>query len=253
MVFITSIINSSFRPALMPIASTSVLATMMAVASRLLLIFIAWPMPGPPQRKASVPMHLSTGIACSMSAGSPPTIKVSVPLAACSLVLPTGESTIAMPSAFSALPTRCEVTGSMVLMSITRPPRCMPAAMPSAPSATCSTCCGSGSIVTTISLAAPTSFGLAAAFAPAATRRATASGLRSYTVSAWPPFSTLSAIGPPITPSPMNPTLMSMLRFSKKRQALSAHLSISHSGRPRRSLVSVRVNSAAAGLEPSRS
>ena len=49
-VFITSIIRSSVRPDLSPMASASVVATMIVVARTLLVIFIAWPMPGPPQR-----------------------------------------------------------------------------------------------------------------------------------------------------------------------------------------------------------
>src|SRR4051812_29699327 len=65
-------------------------------------------------------------------------------------------------------------------------------------------------MVTTTSLAAPTSRGEAAAFAPALVRRATASGLRSNTVSSLPPFRMLRAIGPPMTPSPMKPTFMSI-------------------------------------------
>ena len=47
---ITSCINSRVSPFLMPMASASVLAHMMVVANRLLVIFIAWPVPGPPQK-----------------------------------------------------------------------------------------------------------------------------------------------------------------------------------------------------------
>src|SRR5215831_18603222 len=94
----------------------------------------------------------------------------------------------------------------MVLMSITTPPRRNPSATPFAPSMTCLTCCGSGSMVTTTSLAAPTSFGDPTALAPTAVSRATASALKSYTVSGCPRLAMFCAMGPPMTPNPINPT-----------------------------------------------
>ena len=62
-------------------------------------------------------MHDSTGRTFSITAGSPPIIRVDVPAIACSTVLPTGLSSIAPPFAATLAPMRRVVSGSIVLMS----------------------------------------------------------------------------------------------------------------------------------------
>ena len=67
-------------------------------------------------------MQSNTGLTRSIASGLPPTINVSVPVCACSEVLPTGASTMSKPRRRSSSPTRWDVRGSIVLMSMTTPP-----------------------------------------------------------------------------------------------------------------------------------
>src|SRR5688572_15910713 len=79
--------------------------------------------------------------------------------------------------------------------------------MPRGPSATSSTARVSMTIVTVTSQRDARSAGEDALAAPAAMRGAIASALRANTVTVCPPFNKLRAMGAPIAPSPITPTL----------------------------------------------
>ena len=78
---------------------------------------------------------------------------------------------------------------------------------PSGPSSTASTSGESGTIVMTTPQARPTSAGEAASVAPSAARASMAGRLRLNTVTAKPAFSRFEAMGLPISPSPITPTV----------------------------------------------
>src|SRR3954454_22057966 len=79
--------------------------------------------------------------------------------------------------------------------------------MPVSPRITASAC----AVVSTMQIVrwhlAATASGEASTLAPAATSGSSRAGLMSCTTSSNPAFTRLSAIGPPILPSPINPTL----------------------------------------------
>src|SRR5437764_265693 len=80
--------------------------------------------------------------------------------------------------------------------------------MPSAPSATASTSGESGSTVTTTSASRTASATLPAPRPPRCTSRSTFAGLRLYPTTSNPARTRLAAIGPPMIPRPMKPTLV---------------------------------------------
>ena len=144
----------------------------------------------------------------------------------------------------------------MVLMSITTPPALQPLGdAVSGPSTASSTCCRLGQHRDHDLARGPDLARRGRRLRARPGERATASGLRSKTVSAWPPFRMLSAIGPPMTPSPTKPTVtlpFSSLRLPRRivrgrgtwlavaSLSLSGlslrrvfHLSLSQTGRPR--------------------
>jgi hypothetical protein len=95
----------------------------------------------------------------------------------------------------------------MVLMSITMAPAFTPLATPFSPNSTSSTTAVSGTMVITMGLAAATSRGEAATLAPRGASLSHWLRTWSKTVTSNPARKRLEAIGPPITPTPMNPNL----------------------------------------------
>ena len=98
----------------------------------------------------------------------------------------------------------------MVDMQTTMWPGLAPLMMPRSPTITD----WAWSVVSTIrivrSTAAATASALPASSAPWARTAAVLLWSMSWTTSLWPAFARLSAIGPPMAPSPMNPTLPAM-------------------------------------------
>ena len=123
----------------------------------------------------------------------------------------TGASSIRTPFAASALPTFCETSGEMVDMSRKRRPERAPSMMPSLPSATSSTSGEFGSIVMSTSTWPATSRGEAADLAPAPTSSCTGPWLRLCTTRAYPALSRFLAMGRPMIPRPMNPTVCAIM------------------------------------------
>src|ERR1700746_221632 len=95
----------------------------------------------------------------------------------------------------------------MVLESIYVLPRRNPASAPSAPHKISSTAGGSLTIVISTSTCAVVSRGLAPNFAPSPTCSSARSFVRFQTTKGKPAFSRLPAIGVPINPNPINPTV----------------------------------------------
>ena len=109
----------------------------------------------------------------------------------------------------------------MVLMSMITVPRFIAVNTPSGPASTSRTSGESGTMVTITSHCPATSAGDAAARAPAATSASTGPRLRLCTTRGNPALSRFSAIGFPIKPSPMNPTVV----FTRPPRAGAAPLS----------------------------
>ncbi len=119
----------------------------------------------------------------------------------------TGASSMRKPFAATVSWILRTAAGAIVLMSISSVPGFAAVQTPSGPSSTASTSGESGTIVTTTSLARPTSAGEAATVAPSAARASMAGRLRLNTVTAKPAFSRFEAMGLPIRPSPITPTV----------------------------------------------
>src|SRR5262245_30794224 len=129
----------------------------------------------------------------------------SVPFVAPATPPLTGESTHATLRSPAALATTFATLGPVVDKSISvfsRDPR----RMPPSPVLTACTIGGVGRLMSTISAAEATASADDAAVAPRATSAFTASALVSYTVSGKPASSNRTAIGPPMRPTPTNPS-----------------------------------------------
>ncbi len=92
-------------------------------------------------------------------------------------------------------------------MSISTVPGRTPSNTPFGPASTSSTSGESGTIVMTTVASRATSAGLPATCAPARASVSTGPRLRLCTTSVWPALIRLSAIGRPIRPRPMKPTV----------------------------------------------
>jgi hypothetical protein len=119
----------------------------------------------------------------------------------------TGASSIATPFCASCSEKRRAASGSIVLMHSTISPCFAAWVMPLAPRITAS----AWAVVSTMQIVrwhlAATASGEVSTVAPAATSGSSRAELISCTTSSNPAFTRLSAIGPPILPSPTNPTL----------------------------------------------
>ena len=122
----------------------------------------------------------------------------------------TGASSIAMPRSRRRRAKRRAANGSIVLMLRTMCPAWADAMMPRSPVMTSS----AWSVVSTIEIVrstkAATAAGECSTAAPASTSGSSFAGSMSWTTSENPCFTRLSAIGPPMAPRPMNPTLPAM-------------------------------------------
>ena len=102
---------------------------------------------------------------------------------------------------------RRAASGSIVLMHSTMSPCLADWMMPFSPRITAS----AWAVVSTMQIVrwhlAATASGEVSTVAPAATSGSSRAGLMSCTTSSNPALTRLSAIGPPILPSPMNPTM----------------------------------------------
>src|SRR6266850_3813189 len=174
-------------------------------SSRLLQILATCPVPEPPQCTMFLPMWARIGRMRSNNESSAPTMKVKLPLSAPPVPPDTGASAIGLPRSAVAAATSRAVCGSMVLESMSGRPPDTPASTPSSPRYTALTWGEEGSMVTTSSAWAAASFADAAATAPTAVRASTLPRTTSKTMSEWPAFSKLRAIGAPIAPRPMKP------------------------------------------------
>src|SRR5882724_4190946 len=168
---------------------------------RLLQIFAACPLPGPPAWITALPIFSRMGRAAAKAVPLPPTMKVSVAASAPATPPDTGASSISNPAAAAAAWTA-------------RP------MMPSRPRYTSRTCSPAGSIVMTAAAPATSAPRSAAAIAPAATAFATAGAWVSNAHTSWPAATRLRTIGRPMFPNPINPILaMSrprLLRFCRE-------------------------------------
>ena len=196
----------------MPIISASAAAAELQNASMLLISLATEPMPISPQCTTSPLNDFSSGSWASNVAVSPPTMMTMVPSLARAVPPETGASSMAMPFACMPSAQRRAVAGALVDRSIYVVPGLAFAAMPCGPSATSSTMRGSGNEVITTSHPAATSATDLPAVAPSSVHAFTASGLRSNTTTSWLVFlMMLRHMGPPMLPTPMNPTFMSRL------------------------------------------
>jgi hypothetical protein len=107
--------------------------------------------------------------------------------------------------------------GEMVLMSITMVPRWIALKTPFGPSSTSATSGESGTIVMIRVALFATSAGDAARSAPASTTSSTGPWLRLCATTGKPAFNRFFAMGRPISPSPMNPTVSAMSLLSVPR------------------------------------
>src|SRR5579864_243118 len=196
----------------MPSASPSDIASatpaIVMPSTRLLQIFATCPVPVSPQRTMFFPIADSTGLTCSNAATLPPTMNVNVPAAAPPVPPETGASTNGLPCFVASSAHALTVAGSIVLESMIVTPFGMPASTPSSAVSTLFTWAAAGSIVITHSTSVTAAFAEPDALAPASTSVCTACAFRSNTLTVWPAFSRLSAIGAPMLPSPMKPIFM---------------------------------------------
>ena len=152
-------------------------------------------------------MASSTGSAVVKAWRLPPTMMVRVALAAGSTPPLMGASKKVASRSAASFAICWEVKGPTVLWSTSSCPGCVVASRPFSPWNTCSTAGTSGRQVSTMSQRPATSEGLEAATAPAAAMASTLPRLRLCTTSGKPARSRFRAMGEPIRPSPMKPTV----------------------------------------------
>ena len=195
-------------------------AAMLQNDSMLLTSLATVPEPSPPMWITLALNDCSTGRASSNTFLSPPTMMAIV--AASAPVVPplTGASSMAMPLAAMAAPIFFTIEGALVDRSMKVWPLAMLARMPLSPRVTASTSLGMGSEVITTSAPLVTSAIDLAAVPPRSVQVFTAAGFRSNTVTWWlERLMMLRHMGPPMLPTPMNPTFM----ISSPEKARSAH------------------------------
>ena len=128
----------------------------------------------------------------------------------------TGASSIVAPFSSTFWASSRVTTGEMVLMSISNAPSLSPSSTPSSPATTRSTSGESGSMVMTTSDRSATSLGLSATVAPSPASSSAFSLVRLYRTSSWPASIRFRAIGLPMMPSPMKPTVSAIASSSKR-------------------------------------
>src|SRR5215468_2361931 len=211
------------RPALTPNTSASATATVLTWTSMLLTSFMASPLPSGPTWKLWLPMAANRSVHFSNTSRAPPAITESSPDCARPVPPLTGASIMATSTAARRSAMLWAVKGSMVDMQTTMWPGRAPRMMPWAPMITASACSVVSTMTMMRSAAAATACAEPATSAPLAFKGRLLASSMSLTTSEKPALTRLSAIGPPMAPSPMNPNLPGMeCSLLSARQALYA-------------------------------
>src|SRR5262245_28494381 len=197
-------------PALTPSTSASATATVLTCTSMLLTSFMASPLPSGPTWKVWLPIVSNKSSHLATTSAAPPTITDNSPDCARPVPPLTGASTIAMSTAARRSAMVWAAKGSMVDMQATMWPGLAPRMMPWAPMITDSACSVVSTMTMVRSTAAATASAEPATVAPFAFSGSVFDLSTSLTTSEKPALARLSAIGPPMAPSPMNPTLPGM-------------------------------------------
>ena len=177
----------------------------------LLTSFMASPLPSGPTWNDRLPIAPNRSSHLANTSAAPPAITESSPDSARPVPPLTGASSMAMSSAARRSAKVRAANGSMVDMQSTMCPGLAPRMMPCAPMITDSACSVVSTMTMVRSTAAATACAETATSAPSAFNGSVFALSMSCTTSAKPAFARLSAIGPPMAPSPMNPTLPAML------------------------------------------
>src|SRR5215813_1553956 len=180
------------RPALTPRTSASATATVLTCTSMLFTSFMARPWPRAPTWKTCLPMASKRSLQAATVSGAPPTMMDSSPEAARSVAR------------------RRATKGSMVLMQTTMWPRRARLATPRSPAMTASAWAVVSTMQMVRSTAAATLSADSTMVAPRARHSPVLTGSMSCATSAKPCLTRLAAMGPPMAPSPMNPTVPDM-------------------------------------------
>src|SRR5215203_3073303 len=197
----TSRIFSGETPALEPSTSASETASMVSATTIWLAAFTTCPVPTDPTWVTVFPMTSKSGSTRSKSSSLPPTMMERVPSMAPTSPPLTGASSIEAPRSWALSANSSVTTGEIVLISTTRAPSLTPSSTPSSPASTSSTCGESGSMVMMMS-------DCSATVAPSSS--SAFSRVRLYATRSWPASMRFSAIGLPMIPSPMKPTVSAM-------------------------------------------
>src|SRR6266540_3578875 len=215
-------------PAFTPSARPSIMASPLTQAIMLLIAFAVFPAPTGPTWKMFGPMARSTGWARFKGSASPPTMIASVAARAPLTPPLTGASRKCTPRSFARGSIFFGVEGSTLLRSMRIVPGLARSTNPPGSRYTASTSGEAGSEVSTISELSTTSRAEPAFRAPASSRFSMALGFVSKTVIGNDAFTTFSAMGLPMFPTPMNPTEFAISRLllsisERSRSATSQH------------------------------
>ena len=169
---ITSYIVAAESPSLLPSVSASAESWHVAMARKLLTIFMEMPLPCGPQWMILLPIASRIGRARSRSPAAAPTMNRLSPRSAWAGERPTAASTKRMPLSASTAPKERLAAGSMVLMSIIIIPARPVSRSPPGPLTTPATSGVFGSMVMTTSAAGISAARLLARAAPLSTSTA---------------------------------------------------------------------------------
>ena len=206
---ITWLRTSGSIPAAAPSMSPSAPLAMLQNATMLLTILAMLPEPSSPVWMTFLPNDSKRERCSSKSARSPPTMIAMVAFSAPEVPPLTGASSIRIPFGASRSAMLRTMFGELVLRSMWTVPWRALSPIPPSPSATASTSRGIGSDVNTTSDSATASAMEPTPAPPTSSQRRTAAASRSWTRISCPLFLImLRHIGPPMFPTPMNPTFM---------------------------------------------
>src|SRR5712691_11566915 len=194
-------------PALTPSTRASATATVLTWTSMSLTSFMAKPCPSAPTWNTFAPMAPKRSWQAATVLAAPPTMIDSSPEAARSVPPLTGASIIATPRVASCSASRRATIGSMVLMQATMCPDLALRMMPRSPVMTASACPVVSTMQMVRSTLAATPSAESPTVAPRVRQMSAFAGSMSCTTSEKPCLTRFSAIGPPMFPSPMNPTV----------------------------------------------
>jgi hypothetical protein len=187
-------------------SSASATASMLSATMIWFATLHVCPAPTSPTSVTFFPMRSNSGFTRSNACRVPPHMMVRLAALAPTWPPDTGASTYAHSSARIRSANAFVSTGEMELMSTTTLPALSPSATPLGPNSTAATSGVSGTIVMTTSARSATSLPLAHAVPPASVS-ADGTPERLCRNSSWPPLMRCSAMGAPMIPRPMKPTL----------------------------------------------